>query len=32
MSIKEIQRVGVDGMGQKMGSSEQSTELLVSTK
>jgi hypothetical protein len=32
MGLKEIQRVGVDGMGQKMGFFEQSTELSVSTK
>jgi len=32
MSLKEIQRLGVDGMGQKMGCSEQSTEFSVSTK
>jgi hypothetical protein len=32
MSLKEIQRLGVDGMGQNLGSSEQSTELSVSTK
>jgi hypothetical protein len=32
MRLKEIRRVGVDWMGQKMGYSEQSRELPVSTK
>jgi len=31
-TLKEIQKFDVDRMGQKMGPSEQSTELLVCTK